>query len=96
MLTRPQLLMLATRYAGAARCSLYTVGRRAVGSNTLFLRMQAGGDCRSVTAERATRWLLINWPRDEPWPPALPPRRVLLEQHRMAESCPELSEGLEL
>lgn len=95
MLTRPQLLLLGLRYADSRNCSLYTVGRLAAGNNTLFLRMQAGGDCRSATAEKVGRWLIINWPPGEPWPTELPPRRELLRHVRVAHCCPDHAERAE-
>ncbi len=33
-----------------------------------FKKLQAGGDCRTSTADRAMQWFSDNWPDDLSWP----------------------------
>jgi hypothetical protein len=66
--SRSELVVLAARYADHTGVSEATVGFRACRNDKLFSRLRQGLDCRTTSAERASRWFEANWPATLAWP----------------------------
>jgi len=74
MLSTTEVLALAQAYSRATGCALSTVADRALGERNTkaFSRLARGQGITTRTLERATVWLLTNWPEGTPWPEDVP------------------------
>jgi hypothetical protein len=70
MFSVPDLIRLARIYCDATGISAATLGKISCRNNRVFVRLFAEDNPRllSDTAERASAWLVNNWPREIDWP----------------------------
>lgn len=74
MFTVPDLTRLARLYCAAKQISPSTLGKISCRNNRVFVRLFSEDQPRlfSDTAERASSWLVENWPADLAWPSDIP------------------------
>ncbi len=66
---RQFLLLIAGKYAEAAKCGLSSVGRRCRKDSSFFTRISSGeGSFTARTFDDVIEWFETNWPPDSPRP----------------------------
>jgi hypothetical protein len=70
MFSVPDLIRLARIYCEATGISAATLGKNSCKNNRVFVRLLEEEHPRllSDTAERASAWLVANWPTELGWP----------------------------
>lgn len=66
------LTTLAEMLAAHQGVTHFAISMRALGKGDFFLKLLAGGDCRTATAARVLAWFADNWPADLEWPADIP------------------------
>ncbi len=74
MFSLPDLIALGRLYCFWTGIQPSTLGDWSCGNNRVFVRLFADptSRCLTDTAERASDWLIQNWPKDLDWPKEIP------------------------